>query len=435
MTTEMSDAPASQPAPETRWYEQAPKDWTGWSDLRERVNASREERENFRNWLAKTEPEGSVAAAAGLLAAGDPERALPALNDATDALGRQLRAEAFLELGRKREACDLLDELYDGSPAGVHAARTRIELCLAMRDVDGAKAALAALNKAGGADADFAKGAEAELAGNYQEALDAYAVAVEADMGNAEATFALARLLDRFGADEDAIAYYSRFADGSLPPHVGALLNLGVLYEDAENHRAARRCFLLVVRADPTNDRARCYLRDAEASMVQFYDESRERNADKQNAVMRIPVTDFELSVRARNCLQRMNIHSLGDLVQRSESELLSFKNFGETSLQEVKDILDMKGLRLGMSPTATIESEAETPAGPEHDGDVRSIKVSELDLSVRSRAALAMLGIGTLGDLESTTETTLLSCKNFGQTSLDEIRSKLRQYNLDLPG
>ena len=94
-----------------------------------------------------------------------------------------------------------------------------------------------------------------------------------------------------------------------------------------------------------------------------------------------------------------------------------------------------MKGLRLGMSPTGLTEAEAEPTPGPEHDGDVRSIKVSELDLSVRSRAALAMLGITTLGDLEGTTETTLLSCKNFGQTSLDEIRSKLRHLGLELAG
>jgi DNA-directed RNA polymerase subunit alpha len=97
--------------------------------------------------------------------------------------------------------------------------------------------------------------------------------------------------------------------------HIGTLMNLGVLYEDREEYDAAARCFRAVLKDDPTNSRARRYLADAEASRRQFYDESRERKADMQNAVLRIPVTDFELSVRARNCLQRMNIHTLGDLI------------------------------------------------------------------------------------------------------------------------
>src|SRR6185503_14135471 len=184
-------------------------------------------------------------------------------------------------------------------------------------------------------------------------------------------------------------------------------------------------CFRAVLKDDPTNARARRYLADAEASRRQFYDESRERKADMQNAVLRIPVTDFELSVRARNCLQRMNIHTLGDLIGRTESELLSFKNFGETSLQEVKDILAMKGLRLGMvTPEAGDEDEEDVveivgleslvaePPAPETT-DIKSRSVASLDLSVRSRAALATLGIKTVGDLAGTSEETLLACKN----------------------
>src|SRR6185437_4893571 len=63
-----------------------------------------------------------------------------------------------------------------------------------------------------------------------------------------------------------------------------------------------------------------------------------------------IPITDFELSVRSRNCLKKMNIRSLGDLLKTSEAELLSYKNFGETSLNEIKALLAQKGLRLGQA-------------------------------------------------------------------------------------
>ena len=66
--------------------------------------------------------------------------------------------------------------------------------------------------------------------------------------------------------------------------------------------------------------------------------------------MLNIPVTDFELSVRSRNCLKKMNIKNLGDLLRTSEQELLSYKNFGETSLNEIKSLLASKGLRLGQN-------------------------------------------------------------------------------------
>src|SRR5262249_60918817 len=115
---------------------------------------------------------------------------------------------------------------------------------------------------------------------------------------------------------------------------------------------AGRRAAAARARPAQTPAPRRCPA-DAEASRRQYYDETRERKADLQNAVLRIPVTDFELSVRARNCLQRMNIHTLGDLICKTETDLLSFKNFGETSPQEVKDILALKSLRLGMMAPA----------------------------------------------------------------------------------
>jgi DNA-directed RNA polymerase subunit alpha len=60
-------------------------------------------------------------------------------------------------------------------------------------------------------------------------------------------------------------------------------------------------------------------------------------------------VDEMELSVRARNCLEASGIHTIGDLVQRSEAEMLKTKNFGRKSLQEIKDILVSMNLELGM--------------------------------------------------------------------------------------
>ncbi|MCK5924493.1 MAG: DNA-directed RNA polymerase subunit alpha [Methylococcales bacterium] len=61
------------------------------------------------------------------------------------------------------------------------------------------------------------------------------------------------------------------------------------------------------------------------------------------------PVDDLELTVRSANCLKAENIFYIGDLIQRTEVELLKTPNLGKKSLTEIKDILAMKGLSLGM--------------------------------------------------------------------------------------
>jgi len=61
------------------------------------------------------------------------------------------------------------------------------------------------------------------------------------------------------------------------------------------------------------------------------------------------PVDELELSVRSANCLQNANIKLIGELVQKSEGEMLKTKNFGRKSLKEIKEILADMGLSLGM--------------------------------------------------------------------------------------
>jgi DNA-directed RNA polymerase subunit alpha len=61
-------------------------------------------------------------------------------------------------------------------------------------------------------------------------------------------------------------------------------------------------------------------------------------------------VDELELSVRSANCLQNANIRLIGELVQRSESEMLKTKNFGRKSLNEIKEVLASMGLELGMA-------------------------------------------------------------------------------------
>jgi len=60
-------------------------------------------------------------------------------------------------------------------------------------------------------------------------------------------------------------------------------------------------------------------------------------------------VEELELSVRSYNCLKNANIKTIADLVQKTEQEMLRTKNFGRKSLNEIKEILTVMGLRLGM--------------------------------------------------------------------------------------
>ena len=61
------------------------------------------------------------------------------------------------------------------------------------------------------------------------------------------------------------------------------------------------------------------------------------------------PVDDLELTVRSANCLKAEQIYYIGDLVQKTEVELLKTPNLGKKSLTEIKDVLAMRGLALGM--------------------------------------------------------------------------------------
>jgi DNA-directed RNA polymerase subunit alpha len=71
------------------------------------------------------------------------------------------------------------------------------------------------------------------------------------------------------------------------------------------------------------------------------------------------PIEELDLSVRSANCLKNANIRTLGDLVQRSEREMLSTKNFGRKSLDEIKEVLSSLGLSFGMSIRADKRGEA----------------------------------------------------------------------------
>jgi DNA-directed RNA polymerase subunit alpha len=73
------------------------------------------------------------------------------------------------------------------------------------------------------------------------------------------------------------------------------------------------------------------------------------RQEDEVDPILLRPVDDLELTVRSANCLKAENIYYIGDLVQRTEVELLKTPNLGKKSLTEIKDVLASRGLSLGM--------------------------------------------------------------------------------------
>ena len=195
----------------------------------------------------------------------------------------------------------------------------------------------------------FQKGCLLLEEGDKQNALSSFEKAIEIDANHTGALFQLGYYNDLAGNDEEAIGFYERCVT-QLPATKGALNNLGVLYEDNNQYEKAHNCYRQLSEAFPTDNKARLFLKDADASREMFFDEDAERRFDKFSQVLEVPVTDFELSVRSRNCLKKMNIRTLGDLTRVTETQLLASNNFGETSLDEIKEMLTAKGLRLGQA-------------------------------------------------------------------------------------
>ena len=83
---------------------------------------------------------------------------------------------------------------------------------------------------------------------------------------------------------------------------------------------------------------------------LQGQDEGASKAAEQQfDPILLRPVDELELTVRSANCLKAENIHYIGDLVQRTEVELLRTPNLGKKSLTEIKEVLESHGLSLGM--------------------------------------------------------------------------------------
>ncbi|MHC4637429.1 MAG: tetratricopeptide repeat protein [Planctomycetota bacterium] len=274
-----------------------------------------------------------------------------------------------------------------------------------------------------------------EAEGLYDQAVENYKKALELSPDHLQVMFRLAYRYDLSGNEDAAIDYYKQIIS-ITPAHVNALLNLTVIYEDMDKYEKADQCIEKILKHHPNHQRALLFQKDIESSKTMFYDEEKEKKKDYRTKTLETPISDFELSVRSRNCFKKMNIHTLGDLMNITESELLSYKNFGETSLKEIKIILEAKGLQLGLAikeQQEAVDSMDGDELISEQDQGLLSKPIDDLRLTVRARKCVRKLNIHSLGELVRKTEAELLGCKNFGVTSLNEIKKALSNLGLSL--
>lgn len=351
-------------------------------------------------------------------------------------------AETLVAVGKNEEA---VEEYKKAAAAGWDALECdarAADALLRSDDVAGAEKLVARHERAGADRAEwlYARGLLAERAGERAAAIEYYEKALTLDPDFVQAMFRTAWLLDLQGDDDAAVELYESCA---LQPRaaVNALLNLAVLYEDRGKYDQAANCLLRVLIAFPNHARANLFLRDVESSRTMVIDDNIEQKLETRNRLLEMPVAEFELSVRARNCLKKMKINTLGELLKLSEPELMAYKSFGETSLTEIKALLLKRGLRLGQRPEEIDPSALVTPPPvttpkvivPPGSEAILGKPVGELELSVRARRCLQRLNITTLGDLIQRSETELLSTRNFGLTSLNEIKGRLSEHGLTL--
>ena len=352
------------------------------------------------------------------------------------AVGSFVHGEVLVSLERFDEAAKCFAKAAKSGYDPVECKLRQVETLRRQGQIDDAESLLRSIasEAASRAEYSFQWGCLRADRGDTYGAIEYFERAVDMDSTHARALFWLAGENARRGNDDEAIRLYEQAL--SKPPfYLSAMINLGLLYEDHENYRAAAFCFRRVLEFDPTHPRARLFMKDIEAAGDMYYDEDTLRQEARLTQLLSRPITDFELSVRSRNCLEQMDLVTLGDLTRVSEEELLAGKNFGQTSLDEIRELIGRFGLQIGQNLHEVHRTELPDllEARSPQEQALLDRPISELDLSVRARKCMARLGITVLSDLVRRTPDELLSSRNFGVTSLNEVREKLAELDLKL--
>ena len=310
------------------------------SSERDRIEFSRELTEQIDQHGSQLQenPVKAMKTAQAYYALGDYRQAADWLDKAASGKVQcYLKGCCLRELAQYDQAVEAFEQAEQKGCESFDVAMVVIDCLTRKGDLEDAEARLKRVSRIGDIRAEyhFQLGCLFKAQANREEAMAEYERAIALDPNHKRALFALAFACDLYGDEKQAIEYYQRCVTGRTA-HISALLNLAVLYEEAEKYTEAFSCARRVLNAYPNHQRARLFLKDIESSVTMYYDEDQERRVDRRNQVLQIPISDFELSVRSRNCLRKMNIRNLGDLLKVTEAELLAYKNFGETSLLEI---------------------------------------------------------------------------------------------------
>ena len=394
--------------------------------------------EKLEEHTARGGQKASLEAGIGLYIVGKYEEAVKKLQKGKDCEAKYIYlAFALRRLGQFDEAIENLERSANHGTSALNITLEKAATYRLASNFDSAARELRTASNFENVSAEYhyqlARLQEAQ--GLYKEAMDNYKTVLELSPDHQKALFRMAYRCDLSGDEDAAIDYYRQITQDS-PVYVNTLLNLAVLYEDRGELNKASQSVDAVLKFHPNHQRANLFKKDIESSKTMFYDEEKEEKKTLKNQILETPISDFELSVRSRNCLKKMNITTLGDLLKISEVELLSYKNFGETSLREIKFLLDGKGLHLGMALEEKQLAASELDdleISEDKDEELLSKTIDDLQLSVRSRKCLLKLNIRTLGELTRKTDAELLGCKNFGVTSLNEIKKILGNLGLFL--
>ena len=368
----------------------------------------------------------------GLWMAGRLEESEEKLSKFTDTVSRYLAAQCMLSRNKPAEARSMLEKIPTKSRPPCAEASIGRSLRLEGKAVEGADYVRRPIDKhADSAELHYELGMCRYESNEYEAAAEAFNEALRLDPNHRGAMFNLAYLLYQRGVDKEAVELYEKCA-AMKPVHIGAVVNLALICEDMGRYDESASWFQKLHDAEPSDKKLEMLTKFASSCMDMYYDDERQKQTARREKLLGMSIDDFELSIRSRKCLEDMDIKTLGDLVSKTESELLSFNNFGETSLSEVKLILKQKGLNL----------KEETPTGGEAPDLTRSgiskneamdLPLEEAGLSTRVRKCLEGRRIKTLKDVCTKKEKALLEIRDFGRASLRELKKRLVYYDLSL--
>lgn len=166
-----------------------------------------------------------------------------------------------------------------------------------------------------------------------------------------------------------------------------------------------------------------------EISALEFREKANDNNLSGSNFLL----SDHMFSVRTSNVLANNNIVYLSDLTVFTETELLNLENFGHTSLSELREFLQERGLYFGMPLDVfhqrILSNHNKSGKTPPKQDEL----LSHHNFSVRTKNVLVSNNIVYLSDLTSHTEASLLRMQNFGRKSLKELKEFLRERDLHL--